>query len=42
MRTYHKYHISKAMGISVVGMDFEDSLYNGGREIRLVFLKIPK
>ena len=37
VRAYHRYHISKIMGISVVGMDFDYSLENGGRAIKLFF-----
>ena len=32
LRSYHKYNISKNVGIAVVGVDFEYSLENGGRE----------
>ena len=37
VRAYHKSHISKTMGISVVVMGFEDSVENGGRATKLVF-----
>ena len=37
VRAYHKYHISNTMGIDIVGMDSEDILENGGREIKLFF-----
>ena len=37
VRAYHKYHISKTVSISVVGMNFEDSLDIGGIAIKLVF-----
>ena len=43
LREYHKSHILDTMGIVVVGVDFEDSLDNGGA-IKLFFLdiKVPK
>ena len=34
---YHRSHISETMGIDVVGVDFEDILDNGSREIKLFF-----
>ena len=37
MRAYHKPHVSKSVGIYVVGVDFQDILENGGRAIKLVF-----
>ena len=36
VRIYHKSHISKTTGIAVVRMAFEDTLENGGGEIKLV------
>ena len=36
LREYHKSHILDTMGIVVVGVDFEDSLDNGGA-IKLFF-----
>ena len=35
LRAYHKYHKSKTMGISVVGMTFEYNLVHGSRKIKL-------
>ena len=35
-RAYHKSHISKTIGIDIVGMDFESILENGGRSINIV------
>ena len=40
VRAYHKYHISKTIGISVLGVGFEDSLDNVGGEIKLI--KVPR
>ena len=37
MGAYNNTHISKTMGIYAVGMDFEDSIENGGRSINLFF-----
>ena len=37
MRLYHKSHISDTMGIDAVHMYFEDSLYNGGKAIKIIF-----
>ena len=37
MKIYHKCHISKTMGIAVVGMAFEDSLENGGIGVKMLF-----
>ena len=37
MKIYHKCHVSKTMGIAVVGMAFEDSLENGGVALKMLF-----
>ena len=37
MKIYHKCHISKTMGIAVVGFAFEDSLENGGIALKMLF-----
>lgn len=37
IRCYHKNHISKTMGIAVVGIAFEDTLENGGEGLKIVF-----
>ena len=37
LRSYHKSNLSKTVGIAVVGVAFEYSLENGGREIKLSF-----
>ena len=37
LRSYHKSNLSKNVGIAVVGVAFEYSLENGGREIKLSF-----
>ena len=39
VRVYNKYHISNTIGIALVGVDFKDSLDNGGRSIK-IFSKI--
>ena len=43
VRKYHKSHMSKAMSIAVVGVYFEDILYNGGKATNLFFkdIKVP-
>ena len=42
VRAYHKSHISKTTGIAVVGVAFEDILYNGVRAINLLFRYISR
>ena len=37
LRSYHKSNLSNTVGIAVVGVAFEYSLDNGGREIELSF-----
>ena len=37
MKIYHKCHVSKTMGIAVVGFAFEDSLENGGTALKMLF-----
>lgn len=39
IRAYHKCHISKTMGIAMVGFAFEDSILNGGDGIKLEFTR---
>ena len=43
-RAYYKSHISKNIGIAVAGIDFEDSLVNGGRANKFFsqYPKVPK
>ena len=36
IKAYHKCHISKTMGIAVVGFAFEDSIENGGIALKMV------
>ena len=37
MKIYHKCHVSKTMGIAVVGFAFDDTLENGGTAIKMLF-----
>ena len=37
IKAYHKCHISKTMGVAVVGIAFQDSLENGGNAFKLRF-----
>ena len=39
IRAYHKNHISKTMGIAMVGYAFEDCIENGGDGLKLIFTR---
>ncbi len=39
IKVYHKNHISKTMGIAMVGYAFVDSIENGGEGLKFIFTR---